>query len=1096
VRLLALATAAVFSAAPSLGITVSWIGPAGASWNNSANWSSTHVPAGGDTAIFTPSPAGSYVFDEHYTSGTAFSLLTFGKTGATSSAPTLTQSGSTTIMDTTSQEVFENGTYSQSAGENESSQIFVGKNANDTADYDLSGGSINAGQIIFGNSSSQGTLNMSGGLAISVNPWLIGVGTGSGGTVNLSGGNLDGNITIGTFGGNGTLIQNATSTITVGGTSPPGAITIGASTGATGYANLSAGTLDALSTSTVTVGGNGGTGTLLQSGTSVISLTSGYLSVGEGTGSVGTANLSGGSSAFDNAVIEVGTLGGSGTLMQSGTDIMTLGNGVLAVGDGTGSTGVLSLAGGTISSGSFVSLTVGNYGGSGTLIQSGSSYVNLPFSDLYIGNGSGATGVASLSGGLLDVKGLAVGDGYGSMAVGTLLQSGTSIIDVLQDGGFIGITGSGTAILSGGTITSPGGVLNVGYGSNANGYLKQSGTSYINLGSGTLNVAGGSTFSSSCAGTLDLSAGTIYLRGGRLYVGRDGAGTLLQSGTSYVDATDGDVFVGVGSASGVLNLSGGTLNANLIEMAAGGTASLMQSGTSVINVTDVSNATGLEIGGVATLSGGTINITSSDLSVGYYQQSGTLIQNGANVIFLTLASPLYIGAASQSTGLASLSNGVLDVASGGSIQIGHAGGAGTLLLGGTSLVQFNNNVVYLGSGSTSGGTVSLSGDGGVNLTGGNFIVGYNGGTGVLIQSGTSYAALGTASLVIGQGSDGLGDDGIGVATLSGGTFIAGPLFIGLAGGIGTLNQSGTEQSTFGPAIISSTGTLAISGGTMGVQKILSAGSVKISGGTLAITGAGSLGAGTTSSTGLSISGSGVLDVGSGAIVIEYGGGASPVGDLSFGHTARNYPANSIQRYAQTGFDALSWNGPGINSSYAENDPNELTAVGVADENDLENVYPADFTKADGGSGTWMGQAINDPNNVLVRMTYYGDGNLDGVVNKFDVAALAQGYSGLAGYIGWSDGDYTYAGYISKLDISLLAESYVFQGAPLGDAETGDAITAGQAQYLIALDPDMPMDVHTEFNTIAAGQTPEPASLAVLCAAGVGLLGRRQRSSRI
>jgi hypothetical protein len=86
-----------------------------------------------------------------------------------------------------------------------------------------------------------------------------------------------------------------------------------------------------------------------------------------------------------------------------------------------------------------------------------------------------------------------------------------------------------------------------------------------------------------------------------------------------------------------------------------------------------------------------------------------------------------------------------------------------------------------------------------------------------------------------------------------------------------------------------------------------------------------------------------------------------------------------------------------------------------------------------------------------------------VVNKFDVAALAQGYSGLAGYVGWSDGDYTYPSYISKLDISLLAQSYVFQGAPLGDA-----ITAGQAQYLLALDPDMSGGVEAEFNAIAAG----------------------------
>jgi hypothetical protein len=121
---------------------------------------------------------------------------------------------------------------------------------------------------------------------------------------------------------------------------------------------------------------------------------------------------------------------------------------------------------------------------------------------------------------------------------------------------------------------------------------------------------------------------------------------------------------------------------------------------------------------------------------------------------------------------------------------------------------------------------------------------------------------------------------------------------------------------------------------------------------------------------------------------------------------------------------------------------------------------------------------------LVRLTYYGDGNLDGVVNKFDVAALAEGYSGLAGYIGWSDGDYIYAGYISKLDISLLAESYVFQGAPLGDG-----ITAGQAQYLLALDPDMAANVRADFQSIAG--TPEPGSVALLGTATIGLLARRR-----
>jgi hypothetical protein len=311
-----------------------------------------------------------------------------------------------------------------------------------------------------------------------------------------------------------------------------------------------------------------------------------------------------------------------------------------------------------------------------------------------------------------------------------------------------------------------------------------------------------------------------------------------------------------------------------------------------------------------------------------------------------------------------------------------------------------------------------------------------------------------------------------------------PIGISVASG-GVLNLTGTWTSN------NPTATLTKSGSGVVNMHNLSIAGLSITGGTLALTaGGGTAGTSLISGGTLAISGGGALDINDHGMVIEYGSGTSPVGDLSFAQTARNYPANSIQAYAQTGFDGLNWDGPGINSSVAKNDSSGLTAVGVADENDLTNVYPANYTVAGGGTGTWMGQPITDPNNVLVRLTYYGDGNLDGVVNKFDVAALAEGYSGLAGYVGWSDGDYTYAGFISKLDISLLAESYVFQGAPLGDG-----ITAGEAQYLLALDPDMSGSDAAAFDAIAAGQTPEPASLGLLGGAGLLTLARRRRPSQ-
>jgi hypothetical protein len=304
--------------------------------------------------------------------------------------------------------------------------------------------------------------------------------------------------------------------------------------------------------------------------------------------------------------------------------------------------------------------------------------------------------------------------------------------------------------------------------------------------------------------------------------------------------------------------------------------------------------------------------------------------------------------------------------------------------------------------------------------------------------------------------------------------------------LGTIFQNGALMN-IGSLDIGSIGTLSMSAGTTNVTALNSAGTIAISGGKLALTAPNTAPAGTISA--ISISGTGVLDVGSSGIVIEYGSGTSPAGDLPYVANSgpRNYPTGSLQRAAQTGFNNYAWNGSGIISSYAANDSSGLTAVGIVDENDL-GIYPNDYTTAGGGPGSWMGQPITDTNNVLVRMTWYGDGNDDGVVNKFDVAALAQGYSGLAGYIGWSDGDYTYAGSITRQDVSLLAQSYVFQGAPLGDA-----ITPQQAQYLLALDPTMPANLAAAFEAIA---TPEPMSVGLLGTAGLLALTKRRRHSSI
>jgi hypothetical protein len=498
------------------------------------------------------------------------------------------------------------------------------------------------------------------------------------------------------------------------------------------------------------------------------------------------------------------------------------------------------------------------------------------------------------------------------------------------------------------------------------------------------------------------------------------------------------------------------------------------------------------------MSAGSLQAGSETIAVGYFGGIGTFSQSGGSSSIGALA----IGDNNGSNGSAGtfLQSGSLTACSLGSLAVGY-GGLGTFSLSGGTLNMSGDQMTLGQDGAGTflqSGSLSFSSFGTINAAVGSpsfALISLSGGS--LTASATyiacdlfAYNGLATfaqsgGSANLGQLTIAEGNVAFGIVALSGGSLTASSTLVGTFGGLGTISQNGSlTVSSLGTLTIGPTGTLVLSAGTMDVKTIKSAGLLNITGGTLAITNAGSLGAG--SITSINISGPGVLDVGSSGIVIEYGNGPSPVGDLSFAHTARNYPANSIQRYAQTGINGLNWNGTGIISSFAENDPNGLTAVGIVDENDL-GIYPTDYTKADGGSGTWMGQPINDTNNVLVRMTYYGDGNLDGVVNRFDVSALAQGYSGLAGYVGWSDGDYNYDGQINKNDVSLLAQSYVFQGAPLGDA-----ITPAQAQYLLALDPDMPANVQAEFDAIAAGQTPEPGGAAVVGAAVVGVLRARRR----
>jgi len=161
----------------------------------------------------------------------------------------------------------------------------------------------------------------------------------------------------------------------------------------------------------------------------------------------------------------------------------------------------------------------------------------------------------------------------------------------------------------------------------------------------------------------------------------------------------------------------------------------------------------------------------------------------------------------------------------------------------------------------------------------------------------------------------------------------------------------------------------------------------------------------------------------------------------------------------TGYANGAWNGPGINSAAAAANANHNTAIGYADATAIGIT----------STGSFLGGTV-DNTSVLLRYTFAGDANLDGMVTSADFTRLSQNFSGSNKR--WSDGDFNYDGKVNALDFNALATTY---GLILPTPTPGDAIGAAlPAGGLGAL-------------------VPEPGSLGLLAAASAMLIRRRRRA---
>ena len=664
-------------------------------------------------------------------SGTSASATTYWTLGGTST--TATSGGGTGLWETGSN-------WSNNTPDTGNQNAFI----NNGGTSELGFGSVttyNSGDMNTGGTDAGGVANGSGTYlmtgattSLTVHGWLrLGIGAGSTGIFNMSAGTLavtGGNVHIGE--GNGTNFANAAQFIISGGTFNNGG------------GHISVG------------GGNGGAGTgiFTFSGASTLLNSTGELWVGDGVGSTGVMNMSGGTINLNN-YLAIGRQSGTGTLNLSGGTINKAGNGNVEIGTFNANTGNSN---GTlnISGTGALSVTTGNSligaGGPAAVNISGGSYTQTSG---FVSIGANTTATMTVTGGSF-VSSVATNVGDNSGSNGTLSVSGTGAV-TLSNTLYVGKTAGDTGTVNLGNGTVGNGIITTKQvvGGNGTGATVTGGTGTFNFNGGTLQAATGANAnflgaSSTTVGTttttdLALTAANV-LAGGAIIDSNGQAITISQPLLHGGTGVDGGLTANSTAAGGVLTLTGtntytgattigsgstlqignGTTDGSIAttsgvadsgtlayNLAANKTVSYGISGTGAVTLNDTGTTKGtLTLSKANTYSGAT-NVTAGNLTLDH---SGTNTGSLGNTAVSLGANTLLV---KGSTNIGNAAGGTLTVGTGGttSLQdgtINTLGIGGALTLGGSNLnfdlgtASGSNDAINVGGAVTnSGSTINL-----------------------------------------------------------------------------------------------------------------------------------------------------------------------------------------------------------------------------------------------------------------------------------------------------------------------------------------------------------------------------------------------------
>lgn len=162
---------------------------------------------------------------------------------------------------------------------------------------------------------------------------------------------------------------------------------------------------------------------------------------------------------------------------------------------------------------------------------------------------------------------------------------------------------------------------------------------------------------------------------------------------------------------------------------------------------------------------------------------------------------------------------------------------------------------------------------------------------------------------------------------------------------------------------------------------------------------------------LSVTGSGQFDVNENDVIDHYSG---------------NTPYSTIESEIASGYNGGGWNGKGIVTSGAKNHPYSNLAAAEASQ-----VYNLTGSQ----TATFDGQTV-DATSLLIKYTWDGDANMDGVVNAADLAQMQMGGTT------WWQGDFNHDGIVNQADFDLYYQGLAASGGVNISTVAPEPVTLG------------------------------------------------------